>query len=296
MPPGAVQPSRSESHVVQALIRRITELELNQTLSHEWLKLWERQIGTKLKVIHTNLNDTSKQLRGIFGDLAELREGLEDARNKSDARLAEQVVELEVAGRRSSETMRAFEAQMIQLAADSKHRELRARRQVDTLVFSHRVELLCCMLLSITLSSVVAVFCLARVTRAPRASPQNSRQRGRPITASFSSADGEISESEDDDVFQLPSAARRPLSENDSDRLASAMVGERARSQSDEERRDAREAGRATGRRGRRGSASLPIKPSRFSRSVPMLGSALDQLARISEARYRYPAEASEAS
>lgn len=178
-PPALAPLGRSDPNTIfSALTRRMGELELNQSLINNWLTLWQNQIVGKIKTLNATHEEAQRRLRGLQANVSATQLSIANLSATTGPGLAEQVAQharlLDDAVALNN-SVGALETRLFDMLAVAQQNNQRLRHEVEMLQVSHRIELLCCMLLSLGLSWLVAANCIVPPRRLP---PRKSGSAG----------------------------------------------------------------------------------------------------------------------
>ena len=151
------------SNIFNALTKRMGELEVNQTLINQWLTLWRSQIGAKVKTLNASQENVTKLLRAVQANVSAAAAAV-DALTSTHGPSAVESYETVVAeNERISATVSALEGRLLTQLADAQRHNARLEAELSMASLHHRLELLCCLLLSVSISLVLVALCGAAV-------------------------------------------------------------------------------------------------------------------------------------
>ena len=151
------------SNIFNALTKRMGELEVNQTLINQWLTLWRSQIGAKVKTLNASQENVTKLLRAVQANVSAAAAAV-DALTSTHGPSAVESYEAVVAeNERISATVSALEGRLLTQLADAQRHNARLEAELSMASLHHRLELLCCLLLSVSISLVLVALCGAAV-------------------------------------------------------------------------------------------------------------------------------------
>ena len=151
------------SNIFNALTKRMGELEVNQTLINQWLTLWRSQIGAKVKTLNASQENVTKLLRAVQANVSAAAAAV-DALTSTHGPSAVESYEAVVAeNERISSTVSALEGRLLTQLADAQRHNARLEAELSMASLHHRLELLCCLLLSVSISLVLVALCGAAV-------------------------------------------------------------------------------------------------------------------------------------
>ena len=215
----ALRAANDPNNIFSALTKRMGTLEINQTLINTWISLWEVQISAKLKNLSAMQNATHTKLRSVQANVSASQERMSNLTSSLGIERIEQVALQHAEARpppppsplalptlppalsppplcllsypplsppaRAAQVLMlrdnvsTVEAQLLQLLARSEGDAAELRRELRAAARGHRVELLCCTLLSLALSWLVAAKCIWEGRNAPRRPDGRWIQAGR---------------------------------------------------------------------------------------------------------------------
>jgi len=150
------------NHIFNVLQSKMRQLELNQSLIHDWLVVWQMQIGAKLKGLNASTDAAAALGRSVQAHLAAL-ETAQLALNATVSELGAAVrrVELLELPRGDAASLGALEERLSRVAESQRKSELRLRLEMEAATRFHRIELACAILLSLGVSLIIFAFCFA---------------------------------------------------------------------------------------------------------------------------------------
>lgn len=170
LPTAGVDPffRNDPNNIFYVLQSKMRQLELNQSLIHDWLVVWQAQIGSKLKGLNASTEATSAVVRTIQAGLAVV-ESEQQVLNNTVAELRAAVSRFEPylqehakrANGPSAESIVALERQVHRLDEAHRKSEIQLRREMASMTYWHRFELACAIILSLGTSLIVFAFCFA---------------------------------------------------------------------------------------------------------------------------------------
>ena len=167
-PAAAAAPSRpvppaianDPNNIFGALTQRMGALELNQTLINTWISLWEGKVSSKMKNLSATQDEAGRKLLATQTNVNATQTALSELTAVLGVERLEQVSRDTADAVKLRENVSSIEAQLLHLLA--RHEESLARSQLELaeLRISHRIELICCMLLSLAVSWLVTAQCI----------------------------------------------------------------------------------------------------------------------------------------
>ncbi|KOO30287.1 hypothetical protein Ctob_006892 [Chrysochromulina tobinii] len=161
---GAALMNKDPNSIFAVLSSRLGALELNQSITSDWLKLWQNQLVEKLRKLNASHVHHKDVVKGLQTETERLSLQVLELRSRFDEEgrgdVLQRVAAVEEASRNhSSNLTEAVDGLFRQLLA-TERRERQLRAEVDHMRLSHRIELMACMCLSLVLSSLLAVHCV----------------------------------------------------------------------------------------------------------------------------------------
>lgn len=152
------------NHIFNVLQSKMRQLELNQSLIHDWLVVWQAQIGSKLKGLNASAEAASTAARQAEAGVAAL-EAEHRVLDGSVQELRTAVVamapllEQEFSG--PAAPVVALEERLTRLSETHRKAEHRLRAEMETMTLNHRIELVCAIILSLGVSLIVFACCFS---------------------------------------------------------------------------------------------------------------------------------------
>jgi hypothetical protein len=152
------------NHIFNVLQSKMRQLELNQSLIHDWLVVWQAQIGSKLKGLNASAEAASTGARAAQASVAAL--GAEQQLLGSTVRELRTAIsamaplfEQQLAG--PAAPLVALEKRITRLSEAHLRAEHRLRGEMEAMALHHRIELACAIILSLGVSLIVFACCFS---------------------------------------------------------------------------------------------------------------------------------------
>lgn len=149
------------NNIFTVLQNKMRQLELNQSLIHDWLTVWQSQIGTKVKALNVssraqqlNVSSLQASVAAVEAEQAAMNATVEELRRACGS-LLQQASAAEAS---PASDAAEVEERMAELQRQS---ELRLLRELESSRLNQRVELACAVLLSLGVSWIIFAFCFA---------------------------------------------------------------------------------------------------------------------------------------
>jgi len=194
------------NNIFNALTLRMGQLELNQTLTSNWLTLWQNRITSQIKVLNSTQNDTAQRLRGVHTEVSALQTALSQVREIYDF-ISEQRQRLGQEADSVNSSVSALQRELRQLASDNAETKRQFAAQLEAMQATRHFELACCVLLTLGLA---LAFFLACTPQPSQPAHRHTRHATGVVVEHTSNGqygahqDSAGSESDDDPSFALP--------------------------------------------------------------------------------------------
>ena len=136
---------------------------MNQTLINQWLTLWRSQIGAKVKTLNASQENVTKLLRAVQANVSAAAAAVDALASTHGPSAVESYETVVAENERISATVSALEGRLLTQLADAQRHNARLEAELSMASLHHRLELLCCLLLSVSISLVLVALCGAAV-------------------------------------------------------------------------------------------------------------------------------------